>query len=76
MRKFIKIECFQHKTKVVGKDNAPFRLYVIYREDEINHLAFNNSNWVPEFTNEDNLAKNYFKAIPDDRLELVKQRTF
>lgn len=76
MKKLLDIKCYQHKTKVTGKDNKPFKLYVIYREDEITHLAFNNINWKPEFTNNDNLAKNYTEATPDDRLELVRQTTF
>ena len=76
MKKLLQIKCYQHIHKVSDKDNTPFRLYVIYRKGEECHLAFNNLNWIPEFTNEDNLQVNYFEALPDARLELIKQNTY
>lgn len=76
MKKLITIKCFQHKTRLIGKVQEPLRLYVIYRENEEKHLAFNNTNWLPEFTNDDNLNVNYFETTSDERFEMIKSRTF
>lgn len=78
--KLIDIKVFKHNTKEVGKDKQPFLLYVIFREKENNQtkrLAFNNFDWLPEFTNIDNLNKNYteLKDYYDDKLKYIKLQT-